>query len=330
MRKDFGFIAVVVCALLAVACGPRPAFEPEPDPEPEVVVAAPYQPTDAWDAYRHGLELASLTGTALGRDWMDAGESALAAPVHIELPYEESGFFDPARAQAAGFRFAVRRGQRVQAWLELEDEPAARLFLDVFRLQEEEAPAPIATAPADDRRIVFESRGDGDYVLRVQPELLRGGSFELRIDVGPALAFPVADHGMAAVWSAFGVPREGGRRTHHGVDIFAPRGTPVLATSRARVREVEERGLGGKVIWLRDHERDLYLYYAHLDTQEVEKGAWVEAGQVIGRVGNTGNARTTPPHLHFGIYPRGERPIDPDPFLRPGRAGTRAPAAAGF
>ena len=56
--------------------------------------------------------------------------------------------------------------------------------------------------------------------------------------------------------------------------------------------------------------------WVHLDEQLVEPGQWVEPGDVVGRVGNTGNARTTPPHLHFAIYAEGQGPIDPDPFLR--------------
>jgi murein DD-endopeptidase MepM/ murein hydrolase activator NlpD len=57
----------------------------------------------------------------------------------------------------------------------------------------------------------------------------------------------------------------------------------------------------------------MYLYFAHLETREVERGDQVRAGQQIGTVGNTGNARYTRPHLHFGIYSSG--PIDPFHFI---------------
>ena len=57
------------------------------------------------------------------------------------------------------------------------------------------------------------------------------------------------------------------------------------------------------------------LYYAHLDKQLVENGSFVEIGDTLGLVGNTGNARTTPPHLHFGVYRRGEGPLDPRPWV---------------
>ena len=100
-------------------------------------------------------------------------------------------------------------------------------------------------------------------------------------------------------------------------DLFAPRGTPVLAASAGRVRGVRETSRGGKVVWIRDPVREASLYYAHLDSQHVNDGQMVKRGDTVGFVGNTGNARGTPPHLHFGLYRRG--PVDPYPFLDPPR-----------
>jgi hypothetical protein len=121
-----------------------------------------------------------------------------------------------------------------------------------------------------------------------------------------------------AIGSTFGQPRDGGARDHHGVDIFAPRGTPVLAASDGVAYRVEETNLGGRVVWLRDDRRQQRLYYAHLDRQLVSEGQVVRVGDTLGLVGNTGNARTTPPHLHFGVYARSEfarGPQDPTPYL---------------
>lgn len=73
--------------------------------------------------------------------------------------------------------------------------------------------------------------------------------------------------------------------------------------------------LGGNVVWLRDPARGLTHYYAHLDTVLVASGQRVRRGDTLGTVGNTGNARATPPHLHFGLYDGGA--LDPEPFLRP-------------
>ena len=63
------------------------------------------------------------------------------------------------------------------------------------------------------------------------------------------------------------------------------------------------------------------LYYAHLDQQLVSPGERVNAGEIVGTVGNTGNARTTAPHLHFGIYAVGRGAIDPYWFIAPAQTG---------
>jgi hypothetical protein len=100
------------------------------------------------------------------------------------------------------------------------------------------------------------------------------------------------------------------------VDIFAPRGTPVLAAAEGVVSRVQDTNLGGKVVWVRDPARNANLYFAHLDSQVVLPDQLVSVGDTLGFVGNTGNARATAPHLHFGLYRRGEGPVDPAPFLR--------------
>jgi murein DD-endopeptidase MepM/ murein hydrolase activator NlpD len=277
----------------------------------------PTPPTGAHDAYRHALAQAGLDRTALGRDWAKAAEFALRSSTEVAAPFEETFYVDSSEAFALGYRFSVKRGQRTEVKLELDPPSDWRIFLDLFRAPEEGdvGPEPVATGGEGDLRLAFEPRKDGIYLLRVQSELLRGGSCTLVIRNVASLEFPVEGLGSHAIGSSFGVPREGGRRSHHGVDIFAPRGTEVRATSRARVRRVDEWRLGGRVIWLEDPDRDLRLYFAHLETQDVVEGTWVAPGDRIGTVGNSGNARTTPPHLHFGIYLRGEGPIDPYPFL---------------
>ncbi|MBI4485879.1 MAG: M23 family metallopeptidase [Acidobacteria bacterium] len=83
---------------------------------------------------------------------------------------------------------------------------------------------------------------------------------------------------------------------HHGVDIFAPRGTPVLAAAGGIVTSGGTSSLGGNVVWIARPGRREAHYYAHLDRQLVTPGTFVEAGDVIGTVGNTGNARGTLPH----------------------------------
>lgn len=282
----------------------------------EEVVPEKYLPTDAHDAYRHGLQQAGLAEAALGRDWLRAAGQSIRQPTVVEAPFQETLYIDPASAFAVAYRFPVQHGQKVQIQVELQGDSPGRLFVDLFRVRQDDEPLQVASAPEDEPGLEFEPRNNGEYIVRLQSELLRGGQLTVLIVNQASLEFPVAGHNVGSIQSGFGAPRDAGRRQHHGVDIFAPRHTPVLAPSRGYVRRVGERGLGGRVVWLRDEQRSLSLYFAHLQTQSVEEGTWVDAGDQIGTVGNSGNARTTPPHLHFGIYMRGRGPLNPDPFIR--------------
>lgn len=136
-----------------------------------------------------------------------------------------------------------------------------------------------------------------------------------RMPPSTALAPPVQGVGASRIADTFGAPR-GRDRTHAGVDIFAKRGTPVLSATRGIVVSVREGGLGGKQVWVFGPGGERH-YYAHLDAWQegLETGDLVEPGDPLGRVGTTGNARGTPPHLHYGVYGKdGAR--DPLPLLK--------------
>lgn len=276
-------------------------------------VPEPYKPTHAHDAYRHSLDTAGLGETALGRDWIAASKKALDSPITISTPFEEVFYVNPAQAFAVGYRFDAIKGQRIEVDIDVQGLEIGRLFIDLFRVRgiSTEEWVRVASADMEKNRLEFEPRRDNTYVLRLQSELLRGGQHKVIIRNVAALEFPVAGYDSRAIGSRFGAPRDGGRRRHHGVDIFAPRHTPVLAASHAYVVYAGEDPTGGRVIWLKDTKRSLHIYYAHLQKLNVQRYTWVEPGQVIGTVGNTGNARTTPPHLHFGTYEMGYGPIDP-------------------
>ena len=107
-----------------------------------------------------------------------------------------------------------------------------------------------------------------------------------------ARAFPVAGRDEQAAQSFWGATRDAGRRSHQGVDIFAPRGTPVVAATAGVVTRVGQNALGGNVIFLVESGRRWAFYYAHLDRQLVAEGTRVAAGDTLGLVGNTGNARS--------------------------------------
>ncbi len=111
--------------------------------------------------------------------------------------------------------------------------------------------------------------------------------------------------------------RRSGGRTHRAIDIMADRGTPVLAISDGEITRIHQNRLGGKVLYLRSHGGEYDFYYAHLDTYAdgLEVGQTVRQGDVLGTVGNTGNARRTPPHLHFQVLRQERRgrgtPVNP-------------------
>jgi murein DD-endopeptidase MepM/ murein hydrolase activator NlpD len=118
--------------------------------------------------------------------------------------------------------------------------------------------------------------------------------------------------GLRDSWHA---QRSGGRR-HEGIDIFAPHGTPVRATTEGVVARVGTSRLGGRVVWVLGPGGQRH-YYAHLSRfADVFPGQRVAPGALLGYVGTTGNARGTSPHLHYGIYTRGGA-INPFPLFRP-------------
>ena len=271
------------------------------------------------EAYRESLAAAGLDETALGRDWLAAGQAAITAPVRVTPPFQEEGYLTAEQPGAMAYLVSVPRGRRLTAEVSLQSEDGTRVFVDLFRVAEDEGDPlrPIISTDSVPGTFVHEPWRGGDFILRLQPELLRGGRYQVVLHLEAQLAFPVEGHSMRAIQSVFGADRDGGRRSHDGVDIFARRGTPVLAAAPGLAYRIGITNLGGKVVWVRDPLRNFRLYYAHLDSQHVRDGDRIEIGDTLGFVGNTGNARTTPPHLHFGIYRSGEGAVDPIPFLAP-------------
>ena len=113
--------------------------------------------------------------------------------------------------------------------------------------------------------------------------------------------FPV--YGQAWYSDSYGSPRAD-TGWHHGIDIFAPMGTPLLAVADGTVFSVGWNNLGGNRLWLRDKDGNEF-YYAHLSAFSplALNGLKVKAGAVLGFIGNSGDAITTPPHLHFEAHP---------------------------
>lgn len=132
------------------------------------------------------------------------------------------------------------------------------------------------------------------------------------------LPMPVAGVGARDIRDSWGAPRPGGRR-HQGIDIFAPRGRAILSTTEGVVLKVGHNTLGGNVVWVLGPGGQSH-YYAHLDTfGPIRRGQLIPAGSLLGTVGNSGNARGTPSHLHYGIYNPGGA-FNPYPLLVSGSA----------
>jgi murein DD-endopeptidase MepM/ murein hydrolase activator NlpD len=124
---------------------------------------------------------------------------------------------------------------------------------------------------------------------------------------------PVQGAGKWDFSNSFGAPRDG-QRQHAGNDIFAKRGTPVVAVEDGKIRTVTG-GRAGIGFYL-DGVSGVTYYGAHMNETKVVNGQAVKRGEVIGAVGNTGNAAGTPTHLHFEVKPGGGTSVDPYNLLR--------------
>lgn len=126
-----------------------------------------------------------------------------------------------------------------------------------------------------------------------------------------SLPSPLPQQNLSDTW---GAARSQGR-THEGIDIFAARGTPIQATTAGIVSKVGENTLGGRVVVIVGPGGAGH-YYAHLEEYaHIAPNDWVDAGDIIGYVGDSGNAKGTPPHVHYGIYIQGNA-VNPYPLLQ--------------
>jgi murein DD-endopeptidase MepM/ murein hydrolase activator NlpD len=318
-RRPLGWLLILLFpAFFLVSCGKQQTLQ-----------GLFSQPRTPHEAYARQLRQARLDETALGRDWLRAADRALQDSLVVTLPFRETGLFRAEQAFAASYRYAVRAGEKINITLTVEPASAdVRVFLDAFELD----PAvsrlrPLASADTAARTFSYVAEDDRQHLLRVQPELLRTARFTIRIQRAPSLAFPVQGKSDAAAGSFWGADRDNGARRHEGVDIFAAKGTPVVAAAPGMITRVGDTPRGGLVVWLSDTHGN-HLYYAHLSKQLVSPGKLVQPGDTLGLVGNTGNARTTPPHLHFGVYRGGRGAVDPYPFVRRADKEPAAPRTA--
>lgn len=294
-------LVVVLLAVLVMGC------------ERVQEIREQWRPPHLHGQYAQMLSNAGLDDTALGKAWLTTASQLLNEGIPLTLPFHEVGYLNPSKATGVAYRLELKRGRQLEVFAQPETDDGL-LFIDLFEVPPHASGPYRRVASADSTlRLSFEVTRTSTYLLRLQPELLTGGRYAVTLEETASIIFPVSGKDSGDIRSFFGADRDGGHRRHHGVDIFAPRGTPVVAAVDGRITRVRNGGLGGKVVWLRGHARGEHYYYAHLDSQMVRSNTYVQAGDTLGLVGNTGNARTTPPHLHFGIYQNG--PHDPFPYV---------------
>ena len=270
------------------------------------------------DLFIWRLRVAGLLDSPLGQRWTQAVERAGEQPVQAGVQYRTTESFASDEVDAHVYQVSLERGEKLIWQFSRLDTSESRLYASLERrgknAQEWSTVTELEPDDSTNSQVVSKA---GDYRFVLQPELFAETEYSLAIANGGSLPFPVEGAAWRDIGSFFGVDRDGGARKHHGVDIFAARGTPVTAVIDGYVR-TGTGARGGEHIWLSGSMigfGSARYYYAHLDSFAVETGDRVKKGDVLGYVGNTGNAITTPPHLHFGIYSGG--PVDPAPFLKP-------------
>ncbi|WP_194527842.1 peptidoglycan DD-metalloendopeptidase family protein [Zobellia roscoffensis] len=249
--------------------------------------------------------------------WERAFEASRNDSLQIDLPYSETGTYFSKLYRSYAYDFHLQKGESLFVDVET-DSVGKKVFLDLYNISTDSL-ATLKHIKSNDKGKVsleYSVEQSGEYKLIVQPEITTTTRFFLRTYTKPLFGFPVAGKDNKAIQSFWGAARDGGKRSHEGLDIFADRGTPVLAVADGRVSSTGNRGLGGKQVWQRTGMFGYALYYAHLDSILVSSGANLKTGDTLGLVGNTGNARTTSPHLHFGIYEGYRGAIDPLPFVQ--------------
>lgn len=272
-------------------------------------------PVTPQEHYEQELYKAKLEKTGVGQTWFREGAQVLADTLFSSLPFQER-FFLGDSTPAQSIRFKIPEGRKIVITpSKNEEDSLSRLFIEIYRIKTNGKPQRVEYLKTDDHTLTISDYHEDTLLLRIQTGLNETLRVSLTATTLPTLTFPIASFGMQNLISFWGAQRDGGIRSHEGVDIKAPRGTPVVASNDGFITRTGTNNLGGKIVFLSASGSPYSLYYAHLDSQMVSVGQRVTRGDTLGLVGNTGNAITTTPHLHFGIYTRGSGAVDPFPFI---------------
>lgn len=262
---------------------------------------------------RRAASLALIVAVLLLLGATVAGSAAAPKGFQLSKPKVSPGkvFFDGKRSAKLkySFRAGGRRDVKVQVVRTRDDKVVAS------RLRRNARPGHRYRVEWGGLRRNGKVAGDGSYAFRVGTPrgVKRGvGRFDLH-----GFEFPVdGPHGTRGPIGEFHAPRSGGR-VHQGFDITASCGTPVRAARGGRVQKVGyDPSLYGNYVLIDGRKTRRDTFYSHLrERVPFGKGERVPTGARLGEVGQTGDAASTPCHLHFELHDRG-RAIDPEPELR--------------
>lgn len=254
------------------------------------------------DDLNEGLKAEAMT-RAVGKGKLDDVDRYAELKADIEA--DQAALRSRKDAQTAALDRLERALDDVQSELatlqRLEQERREREERERIAAEEAAAKAAAERAAAANRPVTTQAPTRSEPRDTDQPQIVSGGG----------MVCPVAQPNSFI--DSWGYPRSGGRR-HQGVDIMAPRGTPVLAPKAGHFDQ-RSNSLGGLSYRLTTSD-GTYFYGAHLDAYSNVGEGHVEAGTVIGYVGNTGNARGGATHLHFEIHPGGGGAVNSYPATR--------------
>ena len=175
------------------------------------------------EKYADAIKNAGLAESAMAKSWFAEAKASLTAPVSVSIPYKETGYFSSEDPAASGYLLQLKAGEKLL--VSVSSSPAdAVLFTELWH-PSGDGYSLLKSIDTSNNRLEFVVTEDGNYILRIQPELLANVEYTVTVTTGPSLAFPVV--GNRSIWSVWGDARDAGARSHEGIDIFAAKRTPV-------------------------------------------------------------------------------------------------------